>query len=159
MREREQFDLMVQDFAKAVVRTFTCDEDGIWTILAGGVPVHAVYNEEIRQVVTFVRLGEMLSSPFQTIWARGFLELNAFWDGSRGFTFALDHETGTLVIHDRRPFSYFRTAEHFAGYVNVLTGLAEDAVGLIGELEDAVEMAAEEAGEEEAGEAEGGRTK
>lgn len=154
MKEREQFDLMVKDFAKAVGRTFECDEDGIWTILADGVPVHAVYNEEIRQVVTFVRLGEMLRSPFQAIWARGFLEQNAFWNGSRGFTFALDHETGSLVVHDRRPFSYFRTAEHFAGYVNVLTELAEEAVSQIGELEDAVEMAAEEAGEEE-----GGRTK
>ena len=152
MREREQFDLMVQDFAKAVGRSFTCDEDGIWTILAGGVPVHAVYNEEIRQVVTFVRLGEMLRSPFQAIWARGFLEQNAFWNGSRGFTFALDHETGSLVLHDRRPFAYFMSSYHLAGYVNALTELVGETVRQLSDLEDLCEMAAEEdAADEEKG--------
>lgn len=142
MNEREHFDLMVGDFAKAVGKVFERDEDGVWTIPAGnGVPVNAVYNEETRQVITFARIGGVLRGPFQEIWARVFLEANAFWDRSRGFTFALDHETGSLVIHDRRPYAYFRSPEHFAGYVNILIGLVGETIDRLEELEDAVEDA------------------
>lgn len=149
MNEREQFDLMVQDFAHDVGRTFAQDADGVWTIPAGGgVPVHVVYSEEARQVITFVRLGEMLPGPFSAVWARGLLEANAFWDRSRGFTFALDHETGSLVVHDRRPYAYFMTPRHLAGHVNALAELVTETVR---QLADLCEMSEEESTEEEKG--------
>ena len=178
MNEREQFDLMVQDFAHDVGRTFAQDADGVWTIPAGGgVPVHVVYSEEARQVITFVRLGEMLPGPFRAVWARRLLEANAFWDRSRGFTFALDHETGSLVVHDRRPFSvpgkpqndyaasfeaakpvldrrpyaYFMTPRHLAGHVNALAELVTETVRQLADLADLCEMSEEESTEEEKG--------
>ena len=145
MNEREQFDLMVQDFARDVGKTFAQDADGVWTIPAGGgVPVHVVYSEDVRQVIIFVRLGEMMPGPFRAVWARGLLEANAFWKRSRGFTFALDHETGFLVLHDRRPFAYFMSSRHLAGYVNALTELVGETVRQLSDLEDLCEMAAEE---------------
>lgn len=142
MSEREQFDAMVGDFARAVGRTFERDEDGLWTIPAGGVPVHAVYEEKTGLVITFVRIGEMMPEHYSEIWARGLLEANAFWGESRGFTFALDHETGSLVVHDRRPFSYFPSAEHLAGYVNDLVELVVETVRQLTDLEDSLETEA-----------------
>ena len=145
MNEHRQFDLMVQDFAHDVGKAFVQDAEGIWTIPAGGgVPVHVVYDEAVRQVIAFVRLGEMMPGPFRAVWARGLLEANAFWDRSRGFTFALDHETGSLVVHDRRPFAYFMSSYHLAGYVNALADLVWETVRQLTDLEDLCEMAAEE---------------
>ena len=142
MSEREQFDAMVEDFARAVGRTFERDGDGLWTIMAGGVPVHGVYEEKTGLVVTFVRIGEMMTEQYSETWARGLLEAHAFWGESRGFTFALDPETGSLVVHDRRPLSYFPTAEHLAGYVNGLVELVGETVRQLTDLEDAMETEA-----------------
>ena len=151
MSEGAKFDALVEDFGRAAGMTFERDADGLWRIPARGGDVTAclAYREASGQVIAFAPVEKLRPARHAAERARALLEANAFWDGTNGFTLALDPDERLLVAMDRRAPGYFTSVERLAGYVNVLAELVVELRLNLRHFEEADEIAEELGGRED----------
>ena len=143
--EGAKFDALVEDFGLAAGMTFERDADGLWRIPAHGgeVTAYLAYREASGQVVVFAPVEKLRPRRHAAERARALLEANAFWDGTNGFTLALDPDERLLVAMDRRAPGYFSSVGRLAGYVNALAELVVELRFNLRHFDEAAEIAEE----------------
>ena len=139
--ERMAFDQMVMDFAEKANFALEQDDDGVWTIPIGAnVFAHILYHVDLRQVLVYASIGELpAGSANDEARARALLAANYYWQDTRGFTLAIEHETRHLVVQDRRAFSAFETPEGLADYLTQMGETVRDLTPALGALADEAE--------------------
>ena len=143
--ERRAFDQLVRDFAARADLALEQDDDGVWTIPIGeNVFAHLLYHTGLRQVLAYASIGELpAGGPNDEARARALLTANWYWQDTKGFTLALEHETRHLVVQDRRAFAAFESPSHLADYLTRMGETVRDLTLALGGLSDAVETGKE----------------
>lgn len=78
------------------------DEEGYCALSFDELIVHFQYDDEADEVTAFAKLGEVDEDRAEGIYAM-LLAANLFWQGTKGGTLAVEPDTGTAFIADRRP--------------------------------------------------------
>lgn len=142
--ERKAFDQLVCDFAAKAGLALEPDDEGVWTVPIGAnVFAHILYHADLRQVLAYASIGELPAGAKDEVRARALLTANYYWQDTRGFTLAMEHETRHLVVQDRRAFAAFESPDHLADYLAQMGEAVRDLTLALGNLSDATEIESE----------------